>query len=44
MKRYKQIFIAFLLLFSMATVVVGSSGCYYSKQCQATKVGNHKGR
>lgn len=38
MKRAKQIAIAFLLLFAVATV---SSACN-QHVCQATKVGNHR--
>ena len=39
MKRVKQIAIAFLVVFALATV---SSACTHGKVCQATKVGNHR--
>jgi hypothetical protein len=39
MKRIKHLFIALLLLFSLAAL---STGCTSSKVCQANKIGNHR--
>ena len=39
MKRVKQIAVALVLLFALASM---STGCTHGKVCQATKVGNHR--
>ncbi|MEM7375277.1 MAG: hypothetical protein AAF587_42170 [Bacteroidota bacterium] len=41
MKRIKQILLALLVLFALATTMT-TTGCTSGKVCQAKKVGNHR--